>query len=248
MKPRHLHFVRATLQFCLTFCVVAVGTLGAERALAIPLQCSSLHGSIIFAYPFESTSGACSTGSFQGVLNDPIEGIVVAAVSMDSSRITHSHDVRDIGSGTNWLVSTLASFAFFVTPDVGTITLRTSPSSAFDEVFLQIQGPSGSLSFLGGGWQSAGSPPAGTAPLGGNALDLLPGNYTGFYRFRTFTSSGHRVESVWLSFDATVVPEARSGVLIAIAIVLVAALEGRWPRSDGAYLARKPYAALVERR
>jgi hypothetical protein len=176
----------------------------------------------MFAYPFQSTSGGCSTGTFTGTLNNLLEGIITAQVTTNGTTLTHHHDIQDIGSGTNWLVSTETLFSFTVTPDMEGVTLQTSPSPTFEETFLQIQGPSGTFNFLGGGWQSSGSPPAGTVPLGGNTLELLPGVYSGFYRFKTFTSSGHKVELVWLAIEAIVIPEPSTALLLCFGLVALA--------------------------
>lgn len=198
--------------------LLILGWTNAASAAPIALHCDSLQGSIIFSEPFQSTSGNCSTGSFTGSLDNPLEGIITARVTRSGNTLTHQHDVQDIGSGTNWLVSTEATFHFTVTQEVESISLQASSSPTFEETFLQLQGPSGTFSFLGGGWQSPGSPPSGSVPIGGTTLELLPGTYSGFYRFKTFTSSGHKVESVWIAIDATLVPEPSTGLLFALGL------------------------------
>jgi hypothetical protein len=73
--------VRSLANLCavLTLTLTAMTTHEAA-ATSIALQCASLSGSIVFPQPFDETTGGCSTGTFLGKLNDPIEGIVEATV------------------------------------------------------------------------------------------------------------------------------------------------------------------------
>jgi hypothetical protein len=217
--------MRSLISFTIALILIS-GWTGFAFATPVALTCGSLQGSVIFSEPFQTTSGGCSTGSFTGSLENPLEGVVTARVSFNGNTISHHHDIEDIGSGTNWLVSTQALFSFTVTPEMESITLQASSSPSLEETFLQIQGPVETLYFLGGGWQSSGSPPSSTSPLGGNTLELPPGTYTGFYRFKTYTSSGHKVSAVSLSLDATImapVPEPNTALLVALGLVGFAA-------------------------
>ena len=79
-------------------------------AIPVTLRCSSFQGQIVYAYPYLSTSGGCSTGIFTGTYNNPLEGIITAQVTNDGNMITHNHDIQDTGNN-NWLVSTLGGGA-----------------------------------------------------------------------------------------------------------------------------------------
>ena len=124
----------------LTLLLLTLWSTGSAYAAPITLTCGSLQGSIIFAEPFQSTSGGCSAGSFTGTLIELNERIVTAQVSFSKTALNHVHDVQGIGSGTNRLVSTQASSAFTVTPETESLRLLTSSSPSYEETFVQLQG------------------------------------------------------------------------------------------------------------
>jgi hypothetical protein len=138
--------------------------------------------------PFDSITGGCASGAFTGILNDTganIGAIITARVSSDGNVLNHVHEVQVLASATKYLVATEAFFKFDVPPGATTATLTTGPLAPLEETFLLLTGPTGTLHFLGGGFQCTVSPPANVMPLSGNPFELEPGEYRGFFRLCT---------------------------------------------------------------
>jgi hypothetical protein len=189
-------------------------------ATGVNLLCQNFQGSVqASGGAFSSTSGGCSTGVFTGTINGS-NGVINVQLANNGDTISHHHDV--LPTGLNWLVSTLVVFRFDVTSNMQNITLQTSASPSLEETFLNITGPSGNFYFLGGNWQTGGWHPEDTIPLGGNTLELLPGTYSGIYRFATWTGGGHKVTSVSLAIDATIIPEPNTALLLSLGLVGIA--------------------------